>query len=128
MNELWNPDHKPRANEEETLQRAIVQHLVLTAPKNVLWWHTPNGEHRSKRTGGKLKAMGVQPGVPDLCFVLANGYAAFMELKAPGGRLSPAQKAFQQRCTAMGLLYVVCADIDTALHTLRGWGVLPEEK
>jgi hypothetical protein len=51
---------KPRASEEETLQRAIVDHLRLRAHPDCIWYHCPNGEHRSKRTGARLKAMGVQ--------------------------------------------------------------------
>jgi uncharacterized protein (UPF0335 family) len=109
---------------EREPQRAIVQHLRLLAP-NAIWWHTPNGEHRSKRTGARLKALGVQPGVPDLCFVLGDGTVAFMELKRPGGRLSPEQRAFEERCTARGVPHCVIADLDSALAILLGWGVLP---
>lgn len=120
-------DKAPRRDPEGDLQRALVQHLRLLAPVNVIWAHIPNGEHRSKRTGARLKALGVQRGIPDLMFVLADGRAAFLELKARTGRLSPDQKAFGAKCEAMGVEYAVSADLDQALSILRAWGVLPAE-
>jgi hypothetical protein len=117
-----------RSSEEAKLQMALWQHIKLLKPKNVIAYHAANGEHRSKRTAGRLKAMGVVPGVPDLSLVLADGRAAFMELKAIGGRLSPAQKAFEEQCAAMEVEHAVVSDLDTGLRILRAWGVLPEEK
>jgi ketopantoate reductase len=117
-----------RDNPEEQLQAAIVQHLKLLAPKNVIWFAVPNGIPTSKRTGARFKAQGVVAGIADLCFVLADGRAAFMELKSAKGRLSSEQKAFADRCAAMGVEHVVSANIDQALSVLRAWGVLPQER
>lgn len=112
-------------DDEAKLQAALVQHLKLRAPANVIWYHCPNGGLRSKRGAAKLKAQGVRAGVPDLCFVLADGHAAYMELKAPTGRLSPEQKAFREQCAAMEVEYAVSADLDQCLSILTAWGVLP---
>lgn len=49
----------------------------------------PNGGKRDIRTATKLKAEGVLRGVPDL-FIPAFG--TWIEMKKPGGKLSPAQK------------------------------------
>lgn len=114
-----------RDNPEERLQAAIVQHLRLLAPKNVIWFHPANGGQRSKRTAARLKAQGVVPGIPDLSFVLPDGRAAFMELKAPNGRLSPAQKEFGDLCARMEVEYAVSSDLDQCLSILKAWGVLP---
>lgn len=114
----------PRANPEEMLQRAIVQHLRIRGNPDAIWYHCPSGEVRSARTGAKLKAMGVQKGVPDLCFLRPDGSPAFMELKAVGGRMSPEQKAFQAKCTALGVDHAVVADIDTAIILLEDWGII----
>jgi hypothetical protein len=113
-----------RENPEERLQAAIVQHLHLRAPVNVIWYHPANGGLRSKRTAARMKAQGVVAGVADLAFVLSDGRAAFMELKAPTGRLSPAQKAFQEKCAAMDVEHAVVSDIDTALRILEAWGAI----
>lgn len=117
---------KPRAHPEEDLQSALVQHLRMLAPKTVIWFAVPNGAYKSKRTAARFKAQGLVAGVPDLCFVLADGSAAFLELKSGAGRLSPQQKDFAARCEAMGVPWAVASDIDTALAILRGWEVLPK--
>lgn len=126
MNQAFTfPDAKPpRRNDEEVLHCAIWQHIKLLGNPDVIAYHPANGMVRSKRTGAKLKAMGVVPGCPDLCFVLDDGMAAFLEIKTPGGRLSPAQKAFQSRCDKIGVPYVVCWSIDSALAVLKSWGVI----
>ncbi len=125
MTLAWAPDAKPRRHEEDDLQMAIVQHLRLLAPKNVLWWHCPNGGTRSKRMGARLKAMGVRPGVPDICLLLADGRPAFLELKSQKGVLSLAQRQFRAFCEAGGIEYHCCAGIDSALSVLKAWKVLP---
>lgn len=121
---MWEPETK-RVNAEEQLHMAIWQHIKLLAPKNVVAFHPANGGARSKRTAGRLKAMGVVPGIPDLVFVLADGRAAFMEIKTPDGRLSAEQKAFQSKCSDMGVEHAVIYNVDQALSILKAWGVLP---
>jgi hypothetical protein len=114
---------KPRRNDEEKLQRSVVAYLGYAARKDAIWFHVPNGEGRSKATAGRLKAMGVKAGVADLCFVLKDGSAAFMELKANGGKQRAAQLVFEQRCIDCGVPYVVVTNMDTAIEVLKGWGV-----
>lgn len=113
-----------RRDDEYQLQKAIWQHIMLLKPANVIAYAVPNGEHRSKRTGARLKAMGVVAGVPDFAFVLADGRAAFLELKSSRGRLSPGQKAFADQCLSMEVEYAVSADLDTCLNILTAWGVI----
>ena len=57
--------------------------------------HVPNGGPRSKAAAGKLKAMGVVAGVPDIFLPVAarEFHGLYIELKAPGATLSPAQGA-----------------------------------
>lgn len=61
--------------------------------RDVLAIHVPNGEKRDKRTGARLQAMGVCPGVSDFLVVVA-GHVHWIELKTEAGRLSPDQKVF----------------------------------
>lgn len=117
-------DKPKRQNPEETLQRAIVQHLRLLGKKDCIWFAVPNGIPSSKRTGARFKAQGLTAGVSDLCFVLSDGSFAAMELKAKGGRMSTEQKAFAAKCEMVGAPYAVCYDLDSALSVLRAWGVI----
>ena len=49
----------------------------------------------------------ITPGVPDLlCFGPRHGFFV-VEVKAPGGSQSPAQRLFQQHCEAAGVPYVL---------------------
>lgn len=117
---------KPRAHIEDELQRAVWQHIKLLAPKNVIAFAVPNGVPTSKRTGARFKATGTVAGVADLCIVTPDGLARFLELKKAGGRLSPDQKAFQAKCEAMSVPYVVCYSLDSALAILRAWNVITD--
>lgn len=114
-----------RNNEEEKLQVALVQHLMLLAPKNVIWFAIPNGIPASKRTGARFKAQGVRAGVYDMMFLLPGGKAAALELKSATGRPSPAQKAFGEACEAIGIDNAVASNIDQAISILQAWNVLP---
>jgi hypothetical protein len=114
---------KQRKTEEEQIQCALVEHLKLYGDKRVVWFAVPNGEHRSKATGGRLKAMGVVAGVYDMVFFLPDGHAAVLELKSQDGRVSRAQEAFGERCEAINVMQAVAWNIDQALAILTAWGV-----
>lgn len=107
---------------EDTLAVSVAQFLQAAAP-DLLWWHVPNGGKRNKREAARFKLMGVRAGVPDLQVILANGSAAFIELKAPKKYLSKAQKVFRQQAEARGCAYVVCRSLDDVRVTLAEWGV-----
>ena len=115
-----------RNDAELRLQCAVVQHLRLRCPRDVFFAAIPNGEHRSKKTGARLKAMGVIAGAPDL-LIIANGIVHGLELKAEGGRQSAAQRAVEDRWRAAGGIYAVTTGIDETLATLVAWGALPHE-
>ncbi len=106
----------------EVLQRSVVEYLLVTKPQ-CLWYHPPNGGGRSKAEAGIFKAMGTRAGVPDLAFVLPEGQAAFIELKAKGRRLSPAQIEFRAAAEGLGAKYAVCYSIDEIKDALETWGV-----
>lgn len=109
---------------EFELQRAVVDLLRVNATRGVIFFHCPNGELRSRRTGARLKAMGVRPGVGDLCLVLPGGHAAFLELKAAAGRMSPEQRVFRADCETIGAFYEVASSPEQAAAVLSQWGAL----
>lgn len=108
---------------EDQLQKSVVQYLLLSCPEDVLWYHCPNGEYRSKRTAAKLKLMGVRPGIPDLCFVLPGGRAAFIELKTETGVISKNQKIILGMVRSLGGLHAVCRSLEDVEDILQTWGV-----
>lgn len=74
------------------------------------FWHTPNGGHRSKVEGGRLKLMGVRAGVLDLEFIWGKG-TFFIELKDSDGVLSKDQISFMDSMDKFGVPhYTVYSD------------------
>ena len=123
MNAPARTPAKPRRSDERDLHIAIVHYLRRVMPADITWWHCPSGEHRDIRTAQKLKAMGTIPGVADLNFVLPGGFAAFIELKADKGRLSPAQQAFREAVEGLGARFAECRSLVDVEATLTAWGV-----
>lgn len=106
---------------EHAIHVAVAQHLRQRAP-GLVWWHTPSGELRDKRTAAKLKAMGTTPGIPDLCLII-NGRLHLLELKRErGGSLSADQKVMHQRLRAAGAIVETARGLDAALAILSAWG------
>jgi hypothetical protein len=114
----------PRPIDEFTLQKFVVQLLRLSAYSNVVWFAVPNGEHRSPRTGAKLKAQGVIPGVADLV-VVVKGHAHFLELKTERGRTSAEQRAFAEKVADARALYAVARSPEAARNILEIWRAIP---
>jgi hypothetical protein len=113
-----------RDGSEFDLQKTVVALLRFNAKPDVIWYHVPNGEYRSKRTAARLKASGVRPGVADIAVVVGGGFARFLELKTRKGRQSVEQKAFQLSCERNGALYRIARTPEEAAAILFGWGAL----
>jgi hypothetical protein len=109
---------------EQPIHEGIVQLLKFCAAPRLIWFAVPNGEYRSKRTAGKLKAQGVRAGVADIALVLPGGQSAFLEVKAPHGRQSPEQREFEAAAGLAGARYAVVRSIDEAKAVLGSWGAL----
>jgi hypothetical protein len=112
-----------RAQPEGQLQCAVCEHLRLRAKPDVVWLHPANGEKREKRTGAKLKRMGVLAGAADL-LLWHQGNSFALELKAPGCRPSEAQLDFLARFNDAGGHSAWADDVDRALACLDAWGLL----
>jgi hypothetical protein len=108
---------------EEILHRQVADYLRIVKPK-ALWFHCPNGARMSKAQAGIHKALGMLAGVPDLVFVCHGGRVAFIELKAPKGTLSDAQKTFKETAEALGCDYAVCRSVDQVMVALAEWGLI----
>lgn len=111
------------AQPEGRLQAAIVQHLKLCGAPGVLWFHPPNEARRSYGLAAQLKALGMVAGVADL-IILHQGRAYALEVKARGGKQSPAQITFEENCREAGVPYACADNIAAALTTLLDWGVI----
>lgn len=107
---------------EDAIQRAIVQELRLRGT-GALWWHTPNGGKRNMIEAVRFKQLGVLPGVSDLVLITEREKFA-LELKAPGGRATETQLAFQSEWRERGGHAVIAEGVDEARACLKAWGLL----
>ena len=82
-------------------------------------FHVPNGGKRSKREGGRFKAQGVKPGVPDIFIDLPRGkyHGLRIEFKATPPKdsaVSPGQKEWVERLAKQGYSAMVCKGFEAA--------------
>lgn len=125
----------PKAQSETALQMQVVKFLRWAWPADLLFYHVPNGGKREQKTrtgkdgktvryspeAGKLKAMGVRPGVGDLAFHLPKGRIGYIELKVGANDLEPDQIDFRDDCLAHGHGYAVARSLQDVEHILAGW-------
>lgn len=109
----------PRGRPEAAIQRAIKSRLMF---HGIVCVAVPNEARRSAVLGRAMKAQGLLPGFPDLIVLGPNGAAAFLEVKAPDGRVSPAQAECHAMLERMGHRVAVVRSHEEAAETLRGWG------
>jgi hypothetical protein len=112
-----------RRQPEAQLQRSLVEHLRWCSRSDVWFAHIPNGGARTAIEGAIFKSLGVQPGAPDLLVVRA-GQPIFLELKAPGRKLTPAQIECHEALRRASATVETFDNIDAALAFLKRLGVL----
>lgn len=105
---------------EHQEQVAVVEWFRLQYPKHILF-AIPNGGARHIVTAVNLKREGVISGVPDL-FVMYPAFpfhGLFIEMKAKGGKVSPAQKEFMAAAIDNGYQASVCYGFDEAREAIN---------
>lgn len=100
---------------------SLIDAAIPETPALLMAYHVPNGGARSAAVGGRLKAMGVRRGVPDVAFDAPRGpfHGLRIELKMPGRKQTPEQIAWADRLRAEGYLYLVCYSAAAAFRAFR---------
>lgn len=116
---------------EQQIHIAIVAYLRRVLPQPHIIVHARNegnrGGHKGAIDGARGKAMGVQPGWPDLLiYTGGEGYA--IEVKRPGEYLSPIQRHVAAELDTQGIPNAVCRSVDDVRTALAAWGVKTKEK
>lgn len=109
---------------EHVIQTRLIDYLAYAAKPEVFYFAIPNQGNRHIYNATKMKAEGVRSGVADLCFMLPDGLAGWLEMKKPGGSLSDTQKKFRDRCALLGHHWALAKSVDEALEILTRWGAL----
>lgn len=126
----WLPDtdskrnKRPRKSPEADLQKAVVRFLYLALPHDVEWSALDSARKRTPAQQGFFKAMGGREGVPDMVFVRPQTGTIWIELKAPKGKISPAQQRWMDAINATpGSWAYVCRSVDDVERALRKSGL-----
>lgn len=104
----------PTEDEEQIQLFAWARYMRRRWPEIDLMYHIPNGGKRGKVEAARFKAMGVKPGVPDICLPVPRGgyHGLYIEMKRRrGGRVSQDQADWIDAIIHQGYVAVVC----------RGW-------
>lgn len=114
-----------RRDVEGPIQRAVINYLRLALP-GILITHTANEVAARgvdvRRAIGKAKSLGMLPGWPDLTCIW-RGRIFFLEVKAPGGAMTDAQRAVADAMAAHGALWALVRSIDDVSARLAEWGI-----
>ena len=119
---VWTKPQRRRP--EHVLQVRLVKWLTENAYPETVWFAVGNGELRHPNVALRLKAEGVRPGVPDLCFLMPRGKTCWLELKAKGGSLSDAQKGFAAKAKKLGHHWDVAKTLNEAAEIIVYWGAI----
>lgn len=109
-------------HDERRLHIAIWDWLQVALPPDAVAVHPANGEYRTAKTGALLKRMGVVAGISDF-LIFWNGRCFAIEVKAPGGRVSPAQIAMAQRLQRAGVMTTIVYKMEAVETFLRSVGM-----
>lgn len=114
---------------EDDIQRQLMAWMRRTYPKHADWMHhSPNGGQRNAATGARLKAAGTRRGFPDLVWYVRRGEFSGLaiELKAPGGRVTPEQTAWLDHLAEQNFLTALCFGLEAAQQTIVSYDRLGE--
>lgn len=114
---------------EYHIQVALVRWIAAQYP-NVLCTISPSGMKLPIGVARKLKLMGYRAGTPDLLILEPRGgfHGLFIELKAPGGRMSDHQKEFIFLLNTKGYHATVCFGFNDAEAAINSYMSMPEVK
>lgn len=99
---------------EDKLQYLCAQWL---RENGFFFFHTPNEGKRGFKETSRLTAMGLVPGVPDLCILLPCAKSVWVELKVGKTPESKPQKAFSGKLIKMGFPHHLIRVQPDALET-----------
>lgn len=102
---------------ENAVQKACLDLLVRL---QVFHWRSNNAPIYDPRRKRYRAHNGIK-GLPDICGVLPGGRALFVECKAPGGKLSEAQRDFHASASEEGAVVIVAWCVDDLRKGLMGY-------
>lgn len=112
---------RKRAQPERALQNNV---LAMLRYRGIFAFHIPNhGLFNPKARRYNFVDVYHVAGIPDLAVALPKGRILWVELKAPKGTQSEAQKVVEARLRALGHEYILARRVEDVSDALRvgGW-------
>jgi hypothetical protein len=109
---------KKRAQPEQQLHKAVARFLRVALKPPTTWTTMPAGGGGRIR-GAQLKAMGLQPGWPDIIVLDRGPNVIGIELKAKKGTQQPAQRMIAQAFKDVQAWYILCRSVEEVEKALR---------
>lgn len=114
---------------EHREQVTVVQWLraaEVETPEYALVYAVPNGSKRTPAMAAWMVAEGLKRGVPDLVWPVRRGrYSGlYVEMKKPGGRVSPEQIAWRDALKAQGYAVYVAVGSSPAIEVFQQFNAL----
>lgn len=107
---------------EDRIQAEIVKWWQATYPaRRADLFHVPNEAKRTPQEAGRMAALGLMPGVPDLIVHVGFNHFVPIEVKAPNGRLSEAQKNMANVWGDRGTVIHVVRSVQEFEQIIRPW-------
>jgi hypothetical protein len=107
---------------EDHLQAQIVKWWQDTYPaRRADLFHVPNEAKRTPQEAGRMAALGLMPGVPDLIVHVGFNHFVPIEVKAENGRLSEAQKSLCKFWGERGTIIHVVRSVQEFQEIIRPW-------
>lgn len=103
---------KKQEPKESEIQSAVCEYLQLK--RHFFWRNNTMGVQRTGLNGRMFWTNNKysMKGVPDIIVLTSGGYAVFLEIKRPSGRLSPEQEIFKKKCNDIGCEYYRITSVD----------------
>lgn len=109
---------------EHSIQVSLINELAYKLRPELVRCAIPNGGLRNVRVAQQMKAEGLQPGMPDLCFAMEGGRTSWLEMKAERGALSDMQWGIRRKLEALGHNWAMARTVEEAMKHLSAWGCL----
>lgn len=107
---------------EDHLQAEIVKWWQETYPsRRADLFHVPNEAKRTPQEAGRMAAIGLMPGVPDLLVHVGFNHFVPIEVKAENGKLSEAQKNMAKVWQERGTIIHVVRSLQEFQEIIRVW-------
>jgi hypothetical protein len=120
---LKAPRKPPACPYEDEEQMAFVDYLDKVRPE-IKYFAIPNGGRRHPATAKRMKATGLKPGVPDMCFPIprAKYHGLYIEMKREkGGYVDPDQVVWIDYLRGQGYKVEVAKGCQAAIDLLEAY-------